>query len=154
MRMKPYLTGHPDKVPLECYYKILNPELYTCYEIDNMIKKEFNEYNLKGSGGIEFYEVNKVTQDILEKYFNTMNILYEKCFDIIDENIHTITLLQFTRFANRTKKKSGRYDPISLIFLFFDLFLRQNGIRISRLYETKRASAIYRLIAQFLFDAQ
>ena len=46
MRMKPYLTGHPDKVPLECYYKILNPELYTCYEIDNMIKKEFNEYNL------------------------------------------------------------------------------------------------------------
>ena len=29
MRMKPYLTGHPDKVPLECYYKILNPELYT-----------------------------------------------------------------------------------------------------------------------------
>jgi len=91
MRMKPYLTGHPDKVPLECYYKILNPELYTCYEIDNMIKKEFNEYNLKGSGGIEFYEVNKVTQDILEKYFDTMNILYEKCFDIIDENIHTIT---------------------------------------------------------------
>jgi hypothetical protein len=56
-----------------------------------MIKKEFNEYNLKGSGGIEFYEVNKVTQDILEKYFDTINILYEKCFDIIDENIHTIT---------------------------------------------------------------
>ena len=24
-RMKPYLTGHPDKVPIECYYKILNP---------------------------------------------------------------------------------------------------------------------------------
>jgi hypothetical protein len=91
MRMKPYLTGHPDKVPLECYYKILNPELYTCYEIDNMIKKEFNEYNLKGSGGIEFYEVNKVTQDILEKYFDTMNILYEKCFNIIDADIHTIT---------------------------------------------------------------
>ena len=25
-RMKPYLTGHPDKVPIECYYQIKNPE--------------------------------------------------------------------------------------------------------------------------------
>ena len=54
-RMKPYLTGHPDKVPLECYYKILNYNKYSCYQIDNMIKIHFNQYRIKGSGGIEFY---------------------------------------------------------------------------------------------------
>jgi len=61
MRMKPYLTIHPDKVPLECYYKILNDK-YTCYEIDNMIKKDFDKYRLKGSGGIEFYDATYITQ--------------------------------------------------------------------------------------------
>lgn len=90
-RMKPYLTGHPDKVPLECYYKILNPELYTCYEIDNMIKIEFDEFRLKGSGGIEFYEVNKVTLEILEKYFDKMRIKWEKLYEVIDEDNHIIT---------------------------------------------------------------
>jgi superfamily II DNA or RNA helicase len=90
-RMKPYLTGHPDKVPLECYYKILNPELYTCYEIDNMIKIKFDEYNLKGSGGIEFYEADKVTQTVLEEYFEEMEIKWEKLNDVIDEDIHNIT---------------------------------------------------------------
>ena len=90
-RMKPYLTGHPDKVPLECYYKILNPELYTCYEIDNMIKIEFDEFRLKGSGGIEFYEVNKVTQEVLEKYFDKMGIKWEKLYEVIDEGNHIIT---------------------------------------------------------------
>jgi superfamily II DNA or RNA helicase len=90
-RMKPYLTGHPDKVPLECYYKILNPELYTCYEIDNMIKIKFDEYNLKGSGGIEFYEADKVTQKVLEEYFEEMEIKWEKLNDVIDEDIHNIT---------------------------------------------------------------
>ena len=90
-RMKPYLTGHPDKVPLECYYKILNPELYTCYEIDNMIKIEFDEFRLKGSGGIEFYEVNKVTLEILEKYFDKMLIKWEKLYEVIDEDNHIIT---------------------------------------------------------------
>ena len=90
-RMKPYLTGHPDKVPLECYYKILNPELYTCYEIDNMIKIEFDEFRLKGSGGIEFYEVNEVTLEILEKYFDKMRIKLEKLYEVIDEDNHIIT---------------------------------------------------------------
>uniref|UniRef100_A0A6C0H112 Helicase ATP-binding domain-containing protein n=1 Tax=viral metagenome TaxID=1070528 RepID=A0A6C0H112_9ZZZZ len=90
-RMKPYLTGHPDKVPLECYYKILNPELYTCYAIDNMIKIKFDEYNLKGSGGIEFYEIDKVTQKVLEEYFDEMGIKWEKLTEVIDENIHKIT---------------------------------------------------------------
>jgi superfamily II DNA or RNA helicase len=90
-RMKPYLTGHPDKVPLECYYKILNPELYTCYAIDNMIKIKFDEYNLKGSGGIEFYEVDKVTQKVLEEYFDEMGIKWEKLTEVIDEDNHKIT---------------------------------------------------------------
>jgi hypothetical protein len=90
-RMKPYLTGHPDKVPLECYYKILNLELYSCYEIDNMIKNEFDEFRLKGSGGIEFYEVNKVTQEVLEKYFDKMGITWEKLYEVIDEDNHIIT---------------------------------------------------------------
>jgi superfamily II DNA or RNA helicase len=90
-RMKPYLTGHPDKVPLECYYKILNPELYTCYAIDNMIKIKFDEYNLKGSGGIEFYEVDKVTQKVLEEYFHEMGIKWEKLTEVIDEDNHKIT---------------------------------------------------------------
>jgi len=99
MRMKPYLTGHPDKVPLECYYKILNPELYTCYKIDNMIKQKFDEYNLKGSGGIEFYEVNKVTQEVLEKYFDDMEIVVKKLYetDIKDEDIHTITKINIKK---------------------------------------------------------
>ena len=90
-RMKPYLTGHPDKVPLECYYKILNPELYSCYEIDNMIKNEFDEFRLKGSGGIEFYEVNKVTQEVLEKYFDKMGITWQKLYEVIDEDNQIIT---------------------------------------------------------------
>ena len=89
MRMKPYLTRHPDTVPLECYYKILNPELFTCYEIDTMIKKEFNEYNIKSSGGIEFYEENMVNQMDIEKFFNKINIKFEKIFDIIYDNIIT-----------------------------------------------------------------
>ena len=46
MRMKPYLTGHLDKVPLECYYQILNPEKYSYYEIDNMIKIDFDEHRI------------------------------------------------------------------------------------------------------------
>lgn len=90
-RMKPYLTGHLIKIPIECYYKILNPELYTCYEIDNMIKIKFDEYNLKGSGGIEFYEADKVTQTVLEEYFEEMKIKWEKLNEVIDEDIHNIT---------------------------------------------------------------
>ena len=90
-RIKPYLTGHPDKVPLECYYKILNPEKYSCYQIDEMIKDYFHEYNLKGNGGIEFYEEDKVNQEALEKFFDLKEILWEKSFEVIDEDIHTIT---------------------------------------------------------------
>jgi len=85
-RMKPYLTGHPDKVPLECYYLIKNPELYTCYEIDNMIKINFDEYRLKGSGGIEFYDYSNVTQQVIEDYFNQNNIEWEKLHIVIDED--------------------------------------------------------------------
>jgi predicted helicase len=80
--MKYYITSHPEKVSIECYYKILNPELYTCYEIDNMIKKEFNNYRLKLGGGIEFYEHEKLTQKLLEIYFNNKKIKWKKYYDI------------------------------------------------------------------------
>jgi len=85
-RMKSYLTGHPDKVPVECYYHIKNPELYTCYQIDNMIKIKYDNYRIKGNGGIEFYESNKVTQEVIEEYFNQNNIVWEKLFEVIDED--------------------------------------------------------------------
>jgi superfamily II DNA or RNA helicase len=85
-RMKSYLTGHPDKVPVECYYHIKNPELYTCYQIDNMIKIKYDNYRIKGNGGIEFYESNKVTQEVIEEYFNQNNIIWEKIYEIIDED--------------------------------------------------------------------
>jgi len=94
-RMRSYLTGHPDKVPLECYYNILNPELYTCYQIDNMIKNNFDDVRLKAGGGIEFYEADKVTQEVLEKFFDKMGIIWEKLFEIIDENTHKMTKEDF-----------------------------------------------------------
>ena len=128
MRKKPYLTGHPDKVPLECYYKILNPELYTCYEIDNMIKKEFDEYNLKGSGGIEFYEVNKVTQDVLENYFNKMNIKYEKLFDIIDEDIYTITKKDIEDFVYDIEQHKKYTDKNILLKQYIEKIKEKNII--------------------------
>jgi len=85
-RMKSYLTGHPDKVPVECYYLIKNPELYTCYQIDNMIKIKYDEYRIKAKGGIEFYESYKVTQEVIEDYFNQNNIVWEKLYEVIDED--------------------------------------------------------------------
>lgn len=90
-RMKPFLTNHPDKVPLECYYQILNPEKYSCYQIDKMIKNYFEKYNFKGSDGIEFYEKDKVTQETLEKFFDLMGVLWKKYFEVIDEDINSIT---------------------------------------------------------------
>jgi hypothetical protein len=78
MRMKPYRTLHPDKVPLECYYQIINYDKYTCYHIDNMIKKDFDKFRLKGRGGIEFYDATKVTQNIIEKYFKNIGIKFKK----------------------------------------------------------------------------
>ena len=83
IRMKPYLTGHPDKVPLECYYQILNPEKYSCYEIDNMIKIDFDEHRIKSDGGIEFYDVNYITSIFIEEYFNQKGIEWKKFTDII-----------------------------------------------------------------------
>ena len=123
MRMKPYLTGHPDRVPLECYYQILNPEKYSCYEIDNMIKKKFNEYNLKGNGGIEFYEVNKVTQEVLEKYFDNMEIEVKKLYenDIKDEDIHTITKKDIQDFAYDIKKHAKYRNNQTAIIKTYDL---------------------------------
>ena len=85
-RMRSYLTGNPDKVPVECYYLIKNPELYTCYQIDNMIKIKYDEYRIKGNGGIEFYESNKITQEVIEDYFNQNNIVWKKLYEIIDED--------------------------------------------------------------------
>ena len=90
-RMKPYLTVHPDKVPIECYYQIKNPEKYTCYEIDEMIKNKFDEYRLKANGGIEFYEVNKVTQEVIETYFDEVGIEWEKLYEVKDDDKYTIT---------------------------------------------------------------
>ena len=78
MRMNPYLTGHPDKVPLECYYQIINYDRFTCYEIDNMIKKDFNEFRLKGDGGIEFYDATIITQDRIEEYLKDIGINFIK----------------------------------------------------------------------------
>jgi hypothetical protein len=86
MRMKPYLTGHPDKVPLECYYQILNPEKYSCYEIDNMIKIDFDEHRIKSDGGIEFYDVNYITSNIIEEYFNQKGIEWKKFTEIFVDN--------------------------------------------------------------------
>jgi len=81
--MKPYLTGHPDKVPLECYYQILNPEKYSCYKIDNMIKIDFDKHRIKSNGGIEFYDVNYITSNVVEEYFNNKGIKWKKFTDII-----------------------------------------------------------------------
>ena len=82
MRMRQYKTSHPDKVPLECYYKILN-DRFTCYQIDNMIKKDLNKYRLKGGGGIEFYDANYITHDLIENYFTTNSIIFEKLNEVI-----------------------------------------------------------------------
>ena len=46
---------------------------------------------LAGGQGTGKTTTSSIIKIILEKYFNTMNIIYEKFFDIIDENIHTIS---------------------------------------------------------------
>jgi len=89
--MKQYIIIHPDKVPVECYYQIKNPEKYSCYEIDNMIKDKFNEYRLKGSGSSDFYDVKYVTQEVIETYFDNMGIEWEKLYEIMNDNVHTFT---------------------------------------------------------------
>ena len=132
-RMKPYLTGHPDKVPLECYYKILNPEKYSCYQIDEMIKNYFHEYNLKGNGGIEFYEEDKVTQEVLEKYFDLMGIQWEKLFEVIDEDIHTITKEDIQNISydieNSKFYKKEEVKPYNLLNKYIDKIKERDIIK-------------------------
>lgn len=107
MRMKPYLTGHPDKVPLECYYLIINYDKYTCYELDNMIKIEFDNYRLKASGGIEFYDANIVNQNVIETYFTNIGIQFKKETKLeYDDNIDMTEkdILDFSNDVNYHKK--------------------------------------------------
>ena len=108
-KIKLYLSGHPDKVQLECFYQILNPEKYTCYQIDNMIKKKFEEFNLKAIDRIEFYEANIVTQEVLEKFFKDKGIIFKKLYekDINYENIHTM---------NKEDIKNITYDMEHSVF--------------------------------------
>lgn len=85
-RCKTYRTGYPDRVPLICYYKVSK----NCYIIDNNLKKHFDDIRFKNKGGgIEFYDANKLTLDVLEYYFVTNNIQFTKYTpdDLFFENI-------------------------------------------------------------------
>jgi hypothetical protein len=73
-RCKDYKTGFVDNVPLLCYYKINK----NCYLIDNKLKKDFDNVRIKNGGGIEFYDVKKLTLTILEQYFINNNIEFTK----------------------------------------------------------------------------
>ncbi len=121
MRMKPYLTSHPDKVPLECYYQIINYDKFTCYEIDNMLKRFFDEYRLKGNGGIEFYDASIVTQTLIEKYFKDIGInvikqtiiydedQYKLCDEDITDLLYDIKQLEFYKNKIQTYNLLDKY---------------------------------------------
>ena len=85
-RCKTYRTGYPDSVPLISYYKVSK----NCYIIDNNLKKHFDDIRFKNTGGgIEFYDADKLTLDVLEHYFVTNNIQFTKYTpdDLFFENI-------------------------------------------------------------------
>lgn len=78
-RMKTYQTIFADLVPLECYY-VINKN---CYEVDEMLKEEFNEFRLITSGaqgGTEIYDADVITQNIIEHFFVHNNIKFAKYY--------------------------------------------------------------------------
>ncbi len=85
-RCKTYKTGFIDGVPLICYYKINK----NCYIIDNNLKKDFDNIRIKSSGGIEFYDAELLTLNVLEQYFVKNNIHYTKYYpdDLLFEQIN------------------------------------------------------------------
>lgn len=78
-RMLSYKTYYPiDKIVI-AYFYIKN---YNCYDLDNDIKKFFNNDNIKSSvynGGIEFYVDMSIEK--LTIFFNSVNIEYELYLD-------------------------------------------------------------------------
>lgn len=76
-RMRVYQTGYPIEVPLEYYYEINQ----NCYEVDKLINIYFKEYKLRSYGsksGNEFYNADELTIPLLENFFKTNNIKFEK----------------------------------------------------------------------------
>lgn len=78
-RYNNYITYNPKKTNILAFYHILE---YDCYRLDNDIKKNFNEYRIKDSGGTEYYK--SLVIDKLENYFNDKNIKFIKYDDISD----------------------------------------------------------------------
>jgi hypothetical protein len=113
-RCKTYRTGYVDSVPLICYYKVSK----NCYIIDNNLKKHFDNIRFKNTGGgIEFYDANILTLDVLEHYFVTNNIQFTKYTpdDLFFENISKpITNDDKNNFAIKpTNKKKASTTPVS-----------------------------------------
>jgi len=78
-RYNNYITYNPKKTNILAFYQILE---YNCYRLDNDIKKYFNDYRIKDSGGTEYYK--SLVIDKLEDYFNDNNIKFIKYDDISD----------------------------------------------------------------------
>ena len=106
-RMKVYQTGYSDMVPLECYYEI-SCEDYNCYDVDDMIKKYFDEYRLinkDSNGGTEWYDANKVTIKALEDFFINFNINFKKY-----ENINIKFLSDINKKLTDIESKKLYYE--------------------------------------------
>ena len=86
-RMRVYKTGYY-KCCLVYYYKINT----NCYKVDDMIKKKFNNLrlcNTNKESGTEIYNHNKLTFNVLEKFFTENNIRFEKfCKNDINNEIN------------------------------------------------------------------
>ena len=137
-RMKHYITGNPDPVPLECYYKID----CNCYKVDNNIKQEYDSCRLNktgDSGGIEFYDSSVLTHEELENYFHRKNIRFTKHYidclnnewkkpidDMDDDNIQNDRINKNKVIQSTENMKKPRGWQIDLVNNFNEFLLSSN----------------------------
>ena len=112
-RMKAYKTGYY-KCCLVIYYKINK----NCYEIDNMIKKEFDEFRLcnqNKESGIEIYNHKELTFDLLENFFKQNDVEYQKFYkdNIINEINKPLTEKELNNNNNKDIKKLNFFNKIN-----------------------------------------
>ncbi|ADO67560.1 putative superfamily II helicase/restriction enzyme [Cafeteria roenbergensis virus] len=95
-RLRTYQTGMFYDLHYYYLYQIINSTL-DCYQIDDLIQETFNQDKWKvktGQGGTEWYDSTKITNKVIEDFFQKNNIIFkyinlEDCPK--DENIQDYT---------------------------------------------------------------
>ncbi len=84
-RLSTYFTYY---ITRPYFYRLYKVD-FNCYDLDNLIKDKFKEYNIRDepNSGIEFYD-QKLTFELLEQYFKDLNIDFASVdLSLIEKNI-------------------------------------------------------------------